>query len=373
VNTQLSSAKRRRVTPRVRLVVVSLVVGGGVGLAALALTRLNLSRSLHALANVRPGFGALTFALLSASLIARAECWYVILRGTLVSTRISRLVSARATMIGVMVSATLPGRLGEPARVFVVARRTGDSRHCIALVAGTVLAQTLLNMAALLALASVLVASFTLSRDAAWAIGLATAIPIVGVAVILAGPRLLDRAARKTTALGRAAAFARTETKRIRAGLRVFRRPRDTLHATAAQLAAWSLQLLACDALLSAFGIATPSRLGTAAAVLVATNVAAVVPVTPGNIGVFQAACVAVLAAYGVGAGRALAYGIGLQLLEVTTAIALGLPALLAEGLRPRDLRRATQREVMPDRPRPPSKPRPGSPPADRAAADPGS
>jgi phosphatidylinositol alpha-mannosyltransferase len=89
---------------------------------------------------------------------------------------------------------------------------------------------------------------------------------------------------------------------------------------------------------------------------------------------VFQAACVAVLAAYGVGAGRALAYGIALQLLEVTTAIALGLPALLAEGLRPHDLRLATQRAVIPpDRPRPPSKPRPGASPADRAAADPGS
>jgi phosphatidylinositol alpha-mannosyltransferase len=358
----------------VRTVVVSLIVAGGVGLAALALTRLDLSRSLHALTNVRPGFVALTFALLSASLMARAECWYVILRGARVSTRISRLVSARATMIGVMVSATLPGRLGEPARVFVVAQRAGDPRNRIALVAGTVLAQTLLNMAALVALASVLVASFTLSGDVAWAIGLATAVPIVVVGVILTGPRLLDRAARKPTALGRAAAFVRTETKRIRGGLRVFRRPRDAFHATAAQLAAWSLQLLACDALLSAFGIATPSRLGTAAAVLVATNVAAVVPVTPGNVGVFQAACVAVLVAYGVGAGRALAYGIALQLLEVTTAIALGLPALLAEGLRPRDLRLATQRAVVPpNRPKPPSEPRPGTPPADRAAADPGS
>jgi hypothetical protein len=84
----------------------------------------------------------------------RAECWYVILRGTLGSTRISRLVAARATMIGVMVSATLPGRLGEPASVFVIAGRAGDTRNCIALVAGTVLAQTLLNLAALVALAS---------------------------------------------------------------------------------------------------------------------------------------------------------------------------------------------------------------------------
>lgn len=329
---------------RVRPVVVSLIVAGGVGLAALALTRLDLSRSLHALANVRPALVAATLALLSVSLIARAECWYVILRGASISTRISRLVSARATMIGVMVSATLPGRLGEPARVFVVARRAGDTRNCIAVVTGTVLAQTLLNMAALVALGSVLVASVTVFHNATWAIGLATALPIVVVGVILTGPRLLDRAARKTTMLGRGAALVRTETERIREGLRVFTRPRDAVQAAGAQIAAWSLQLFACDSLLSAFGIATPSRLGTAAAVLVATNVAAVVPVTPGNVGVFQAACVAALAAYGVGAGGALAYGIALQLLEIATAIALGLPALLAEGLRPRDLRQASRR-----------------------------
>jgi phosphatidylinositol alpha-mannosyltransferase len=326
---------------------VSVIVAGGVGLAAVALTRLDLSRSLRALTNVRPGFLAITFALLSLALIFRAESWYVILRGALGGTRISRLISARATMIGVMVSATLPGRLGEPARVFVVARRAGNTRNCIALVAGTVLAQTLLNLAALVALASVLIASVTLFRDAATVIVLAAAVPIAVVGVILAGPRLLDRAAPNTT-VGRAAAFARTEIERMRGGLRVFRRPRDAFHAGAAQFAAWSVQLLACDTLLGAFGIATPSRLGAAAAVLVATNVAAVVPITPGNVGVFQAACVAVLAAYGVDAGSALAYGLALRLLEVTTAVALGLPALLAEGLRPDDLRRATQRSVMP-------------------------
>jgi phosphatidylinositol alpha-mannosyltransferase len=329
---------------RLRPVVVCLVVVGAVGVAALALTRLDLARSLHALANVRPAFVALTFALMSVSLIARAEGWYAILRGASISVRIGRLVSARATMIGVMVSATLPGRLGEPARVFVVARRAGDARNSFALVAGTVLAQTLLNMAALVALASVLVASVTLFRNAAWVIGLAAAVPFVGVGAIVAGPKLLDRAARQTSVLGRAADLVRTQARQARGGLRVFSRPRDAFHAGAAQLAAWLLQLLACDALLSAFGIATPSSLGAAAAVLVATNVAAVFPVTPGNVGVFQAACVGALAAYGVDAGRALGYGIALQLLEVTTAIALGLPALLAEGLRPRDLRRAAKR-----------------------------
>ena len=343
MSTQLSSSRRPRAPLPARPVVLSVVIVGGVALAALALTRLNLSRSVHALTNLRLDFVGVTFAVLAVSLVARAECWYVILRGAPVTGRVTRLVSARATMIGVMVSATLPGRLGEPTRVFVVARHLDDTRGSLALVAGTVLAQTLLNMAAMVALASVLVASVTVFRNAAWAIALAAAIPVVIVGLILAGPRLLDRTAHRQTKLGRAAAFVRTEVDHIRAGLRVFTRPRATFHAGAAQLVAWLLQLLACYALLDAFGMSTPSRLGAAAAVLVATNVAAVLPITPGNVGVFQAACVAALAAYGIDPGRALAYGVVLQLLEVTIAVALGLPALLAEGLSPDDLRRATR------------------------------
>jgi phosphatidylinositol alpha-mannosyltransferase len=48
-----------------------------------------------------------------------------------------------------------------------------------------------------------------------------------------------------------------------------------------------------------------------------------------------------VLAAYGVGAGPALAYGIILQAVEVVTALALGIPALLGEGLSWREIRSA--------------------------------
>jgi phosphatidylinositol alpha-mannosyltransferase len=46
-----------------------------------------------------------------------------------------------------------------------------------------------------------------------------------------------------------------------------------------------------------------------------------------------------VLAAYGVSAGPGLAYGIILQAVEVLTALRLGIPALLAEGLSWRDIR----------------------------------
>jgi phosphatidylinositol alpha-mannosyltransferase len=54
---------------------------------------------------------------------------------------------------------------------------------------------------------------------------------------------------------------------------------------------------------------------------------------------VFQAACIGVLDAFGVGADRALAYGLILQAIEIASALALGIPALLAEGLSFRALR----------------------------------
>jgi phosphatidyl-myo-inositol alpha-mannosyltransferase len=68
-----------------------------------------------------------------------------------------------------------------------------------------------------------------------------------------------------------------------------------------------------------------------------------VIPATPANVGVFQAACVAVLAgAYHVGTADALAYGIVLQAVEVATAVIMGAPALVNEGLSWKDVRLRT-------------------------------
>ena len=79
--------------------------------------------------------------------------------------------------------------------------------------------------------------------------------------------------------------------------------------------------------------------MGAAAAVLFAVNVTAALPATPSNIGVFQAACVAVLHAYGINHTDALAYGIILQAVEIATALAMGMPALVREGMTWKDLK----------------------------------
>ena len=73
---------------------------------------------------------------------------------------------------------------------------------------------------------------------------------------------------------------------------------------------------------------------------LFAVNVTAVLPATPSNLGIFQAACVVVLSGgYGVSQADALGYGIILQAVEIATAVVMGMPALVKEGLSWKDVR----------------------------------
>ena len=122
--------------------------------------------------------------------------------------------------------------------------------------------------------------------------------------------------------------------------MRVFREPRLGAIATVAQLGAWALQSSSCYVLLIALGLDHRAGLAAAAGVLFAVNVTAALPAAPSNIGVFQAACVAVLAgAFHVSTADAIAYGIVLQAIEVTTAVVMGIPALLREGMSWRDVK----------------------------------
>ena len=62
----------------------------------------------------------------------------------------------QGTSIGVLMSATLPARLGEPSRALIVARRLGRPRELLPAVLGTLVSQTLLNLLALAILGTVM-------------------------------------------------------------------------------------------------------------------------------------------------------------------------------------------------------------------------
>jgi phosphatidyl-myo-inositol alpha-mannosyltransferase len=331
---------RRRAGRAIRRVLVGAGAVGGLGLAALALQRIGLESIGRAMLAATPIWVLVAFALMCASMLVRAEAWHAILRAALPGTRVRRRDTARGTMIGVLMSATLPARLGEPSRALIVSRRLGRMRDRFPVVLGSMVSQTLLNILALIVLGSVMFATVGIFRGGEDALVIATIAPVVILALVIGAPWLLRRG--KPTRFQRvqqAAGAARRAMVQVRSGLQVFRRPKLGGWAALNQLSAWAIQWLACYVLLVALGLDERAGLGAAAAVLFAVNVTAALPATPSNLGVFQAACVAVLSAYGVGKTNALAYGIILQAVEIATALAMGMPALVREGMTWKDLR----------------------------------
>ena len=330
---------------RAGLVLVALLLAG---LVAYALSRLNLGPVGHVLITASPGWIVLALVLMALSLLLRSISWHEILCAALPDTPIGWIMVARATMIGVMASAVFPGRIGEPTRIVVLTRRLhGPSRRLLPIVTGTVFSQTLINLLALAILAAITFTSVPLLHGHLSGILGVLAAPVALCALVLFGPRLLRMGERSRSKQAQQASVTIARLLHLaRRGLIVFVSPRRGLASIAAQLLAWTLQWLACYALVLALGLPVHPPLVASAAVLLAVNVSAILPATPSNVGVFQAACLVVLAAYGVGAGAALAYGILLQAVEVLTALALGVPALLGEGLTWQDIRSARNNRV---------------------------
>ena len=308
----------------------------------LAFRRIGVHEIALALLDSSPVVGARRPGVMCVSMAVRAVAWHAIL------------------------TAALPARARAPARRDAghlhrradVARRCrrasasprarwssrgalGRPRERLPVVLGTIVSQTLLNILALVA-----------ARHRDVLDGRAVPRPprradlrrdrcrCCCSSLVLLAPALLQRGRHRARDAARAGGQARHALARVRAGLAVFRHPRLGAQAVVAQLRAWALQWLACYVLLLALGLDDRAGLGAAAAVLFAVNVTAVLPATPSNLGIFQAACVAVLSGgYGVSQADALGYGIVLQAVEIATAVIMGMPALVKEGLSWKDVR----------------------------------
>jgi phosphatidylinositol alpha-mannosyltransferase len=327
-----------------RAVIVSVALAGMLA-AFFAVRQIGPGKIVGSLVTSQPSWVILGLALMCAAMAARGVAWHAILRAALPHSRVKRSDAMQGTFIGVLMSATLPARLGEPSRSLIVARRIGRPVETLPVVLGTIVSQTLLNLLALAVLGTVMFSSadiFNGHHSALIAVAIA---PAALVAAIVIVPLLIRRPRERSRSDRRAALLARLHATalRVRTGMRVFREPRLAAVAVGAQLGAWALQCASCYVLLLALGLGGRAGLAAAAGVLFAVNVTAVLPAAPSNIGVFQAACVAVLSGgFHVPAADAIAYGIILQAVEITTAVVMGLPALLREGMSWRDVRLRT-------------------------------
>jgi uncharacterized membrane protein YbhN (UPF0104 family) len=112
----------------------------------------------------------------------------------------------------------------------------------------------------------------------------------------------------------------------------VMRTPLGATLAILFQVAGWVFQLLAVWTAMRAFDVHAP--LPAAAVVLLLMNVATVFPLWPGNVGLVQVAIATPLkASYGVAYAHGVAFGFGLQAIEASVGIGVGLLFLAREGL----------------------------------------
>jgi phosphatidyl-myo-inositol alpha-mannosyltransferase len=341
---ELALAAPRRALRTVRRGALALASLAGLALALTALSRIGVGRVLASLVASSPGLVAAGLALMCASMVVRGLAWYAILSAAPTWRPARRRDALQGTFIGVLMSATLPARLGEPSRALIVARRIGRPRETLPVVLGTMVSQTLLNLLALVLLGAAMLSGVPLLHGHDGALAVAALVPLAALLAVLLAPVLLPRSAISRFArLHSLVLGLRRSLLRVREGLRVFRQPRRAALATTVQLSAWALQCASCWLLLMALGLDHRVGFAGAAGVLFAVNVTAVVPATPANVGVFQAACVAVLAgAYHVSTPDAVAYGIILQAVEVATAVIMGMPALVKEGLSWKEVRLRT-------------------------------
>jgi phosphatidyl-myo-inositol alpha-mannosyltransferase len=331
-------------------------VAGALGLllTALAARRIGVDQVASNIIDSDLKWLLIAFGLMVAAMFSRAASWVAIARAALPGRQVRRRDVTSATMIGVLMSATLPARLGEPARAMVLSRRVGRMRETFPVLIGTLVSQTALNIFALVLLGGIIVSTTDLFQTSTQKLFLVSTAPLLILLAVLLAPSLVK--VNGQGRIARAIQAVRGAIKQARRGLTVFRDPRKGSFAAFAQLFAWFLQLLSCWALFAALGLDHQVAIGAAAACLFAVNVTAVVPATPSNIGIFQLAIISVLTkGFGIPAADALAYGVILQAVEIATAVALGVPALVREGVTWSDMRlRALSAAPvhLPERPR---------------------
>jgi uncharacterized membrane protein YbhN (UPF0104 family) len=280
-------------------------------------------------------------ALNLLSVLARAGAWHRVIEQAMPPPRPPFRMVFSAFCVGLFANAVLPGRIGELARVAVLTRHQERRADAWATLVGTVFAHRVFDLFPMLLLIGWVLMTAEIPHWALTSILIFAAVGFGLFAFALASARRHHR-----SVLEEAGQVRRLVTM-ARYGLGVMRAPLPAATAILLQCVGWTCQLLAVWATMRAFDIHVP--LPAAGLVLVLMNVAMLFPLWPGNIGLVQAAVALPLVSYGVPYAKGFAFGIGLQAVEMSVGVGVGLLFLAREGLSYAMLKRmpgADQAEV---------------------------
>jgi uncharacterized membrane protein YbhN (UPF0104 family) len=307
-------------------------------LAAAVLGRDDLALMARSFADADWRWAVAAVALMLASLALRSLSLQLIVNA-LGEVRCRFTEAFSATSIGLLANSLIPVRVGtvlSPYVLYVLLRRRREHLP-FPTALGVTLTERMFAIVTFLVIALAFLA--TLSAPS-WAVNVLY-VSAGLIAVPLVGGFILNRRRRQVAeACERGGPRVRRMGRwlpQLIESQRIWDHPLAALAVNGTQVLAWIVQLAAAVAMLWAFHLGAAGLSG-AALVIVLTNLIGLVPATPGNVGTFQVAAVAALATYGVAAGPALAYALGLQALQLVVAIVAGLVALAAQDLTLADL-----------------------------------
>ena len=279
----------------------------------------------HSFASVEWRWVLAAVGLNLLSVLVRAVAWRTVIKQAMPPPHPSFFLVFSAFSVGLFANAVLPGRIGELARVAVLSRRLQQQEGIWATLLGTVFAHRVFDLVSAMALI-VFVVSTAHIPD--WAITSLIVVVVAGVALFSIA--VLSARQHYVSDLGGLTSIRRL-VRLARHGLGVMREPGQAALACFFQLLGWTCQLFAVYTTMRAFGIHSP--LPAAGLVLVLMNVATIFPLWPGNVGLVQIAIATPLTQYGVAYARGVAYGFGLQAIEASVGVGVGLVFLAHEGL----------------------------------------
>jgi uncharacterized protein (TIRG00374 family) len=263
------------------------------------------------------------FVVLALAIFLRALRWWALFEP---ETRPPLGAVVEATVIGYFFNNLLPLRAGEAARVVALRRR---ARRSWAETGATVVVERAFDVVAVLALLFVLVPWLPevswLRVAAALAAVVLAVLAAAAVALAVWGDRPVQLVLRPLTRL---LSPERVElgAANLARGLAGLRRLRIAVPVLALTLVSWVVLGLSTWLAMLGFHLGLSPVAGVF--VMIALGLAAILPASPAGVGVFEAAVVIALSAYGIGDSQALSYGLVLHALNFFPFILAGLVVL---------------------------------------------
>ncbi len=297
------------------------IVGAAVSVAAiwLVLRGVDLARTGDVLSHADFSWIAFGAVLVVADLSLRTLRWQRLVRPIALVRYRSML---GYLLIGYLANNVLPARLGELVRSHYLGDREGVSR---ASALGTVVVERVVDLVAVVAIASASLLVLSVRGVVASAVLVGT-----GVAGLFLVVLVLGIVAHRLPGADRIGALVdrwptvRQMARSLQGGLAVAARPRTLGEALIVSAASWSVAILAFAAVGQSIGIQL--SIGQAALIASGVALASAVPAGPSNLGTFEFAAVEIGKAIGVQADSAFALALILHAtILVVTSIGGGI------------------------------------------------